>query len=47
MKKRIVIGFDGRLMHLLYKLMPKTAPAIMRKVFKISKLEMFSDLFSE
>lgn len=46
-KKRIVIGFDGRLMHFLYKIMPRTAPAIMRKVFKISKLEMFSDLFTE
>ena len=46
-KKRIVIGFDGRLMHFLYKIMPRTAPAVMRKVFKISKLEMFSDLFTE
>lgn len=46
-KKRIVIGFDGRLMHFLYLIMPKTAPTIMRKIFKISKLEMFSDVFTD
>ena len=46
-KKRIVMGFDGRFMTFMYKLMPKTTPSLIRKIFKISKLEMFNDLFND
>ena len=44
-KKRIVIGLDGRSMHILYRLMPRLGPTIITKVLKLSKLEMFENIF--
>ena len=44
-KKRIVLGLDGTSMHILYKLMPKRGPSIIRGVLKASKLEMFENIF--
>ena len=46
-RKRIVLGFDGKSMHYLYRLMPKTAPSLIRGVLKASKLEMFDDIFDQ
>lgn len=44
-RKRIVLGLDGRFMNFFYKLFPKTTPSFLRKVLKISHLEMFKDTF--
>lgn len=42
-KKRIIIGFDARFMNFMYKLMPKTAPKIIRWVFKKSNFKLFEN----
>lgn len=44
-KKRIVFGYQARFMSLFSRLFPKLAPSIITSVFKISKLELFEDLF--
>lgn len=44
-RKRIVLGFDGKSMHFLYRMMPQKGPSIIRSVLKLSKLEMFEDIF--
>ena len=44
-KKRLVTGFDGHSLGFLGRLFPKATPSIIRKVFKISKNDIFSDLF--
>ncbi|MBO7345474.1 MAG: SDR family NAD(P)-dependent oxidoreductase [Clostridia bacterium] len=44
-KKRIVFGFQGRIISLMSRLFPKTAPTIIAKVLKTSKLDMFDKAF--
>lgn len=44
-KKRIVLGFDGRLMSVFGRLFPIITPSIIRSVLKVSKLELFEDVF--
>ncbi len=44
-KKRIVFGFQGRTISLLSRLFPKSAPTIIAKVLKSSKLDMFDQAF--
>ncbi len=44
-KKRIVTGLDGKSMHLLYRMFPKKGPALIRWVLKITRLEMFTNIF--
>ncbi len=44
-KKRIVFGFQGRTISLMSRLFPKTAPTIIAKVLKASKLDMFEQAF--
>ena len=44
-KKRIVFGFQGRTISLLSRLFPKSAPTIIAKVLKASKLDMFDQAF--
>ena len=46
-RKRIVIGFDGHYISVSSRLMPKGAPSLVRKTLKISKLEMFKELFED
>ena len=43
-KKRIVTGFDAKLMNFLYKFFPKIAPKIITKFLKNSKYQMFEDI---
>lgn len=44
-KKRIVTGLDGKSMHLLYRMFPKKGPALIRWVLKVTRLEMFKNIF--
>lgn len=44
-KKRLVTGFDGHSLSFLGRLFPKATPSLIRKVFKISKNDIFSELF--
>lgn len=46
-KKRIVMGFDGKSMSFFGRLFPKFTPSLVRKVLKISKLELFNEVFTE
>lgn len=46
-KKRTVLGFDGRYMGSSSRFFPKATPSIIRKVLKISKLELFRDVFED
>ncbi len=43
-KKRIVLGFDGHLMSLMYRLSPRLAPRFFTKIIKNASLEMFKDI---
>lgn len=44
-KKRIVMGVDGHSMSGFSRIFPKLTPAIITKVLKASKLELFDDCF--
>lgn len=44
-KKRMIFGFDAKLMNFFYKLMPKTTTKIIRKILKKSKMKLFEDIF--
>lgn len=44
-KKRTVIGFDGRSMNFFGRLFPKATPSIITKVLKMSKMELFKEVF--
>ena len=46
-RKRIVIGFDGHYISISSRLMPKVAPSLVRNTLKISKLELFKELFED
>jgi short-subunit dehydrogenase len=46
-KKSIVMGFDGRSMSIFGRLFPKFTPSLVRKVLKISGLELFKDVFCD
>ncbi|MCQ2387245.1 MAG: SDR family NAD(P)-dependent oxidoreductase [Clostridia bacterium] len=46
-KRRIVLGFDGKLMTFFYRLFPRLTPKIIRSVLKKSKLELFNNVFNE
>jgi len=46
-KKRTVMGFDGGYMALSGRLFPRTTPSLMRAVLKVSKLELFKDVFDD
>ena len=43
-KKRTVIGFDGHLMSVTYRLFPNFAPKVFSKFTKGSKMELFKDI---
>ncbi|MBO5714028.1 MAG: hypothetical protein J6R83_01215, partial [Clostridia bacterium] len=43
-KTRMVMGFDGRSMSLFGRLFPKFTPSLVRKVLKVSKLDIFDDI---
>lgn len=44
-KKRIAFGYQARAMSLMTRLFPKSAPSIIRSVFKLSKMDLFEQLF--
>ena len=44
-KKHIAMGLDGRSMSFFSRVFPRLTPTIIRKVLKISKLDLFSDVF--
>lgn len=44
-KRRMIFGFDAKLMNFFYKLMPKTTTKIIRKILKKSKMKLFEDIF--
>ncbi len=46
-KKSIVMGFDGRSMSIFGRLFPNFTPSLVRKVLKVSGLELFKDVFCE
>ncbi|MBQ8145653.1 MAG: SDR family oxidoreductase [Clostridia bacterium] len=43
-KKRIVLGSDGHLMSLMYRLFPRLAPSFFTKTVRKAKLEMFKEV---
>ena len=43
-KTRMVMGFDGRSMSMFGRLFPKFTPSLVRKVLRISKLDIFDDI---
>ena len=45
-KKRIIFGFQGRTISFISRFFPKSAPTIIAKVLKASKLDMFDDAFN-
>ncbi len=45
-KKRIVFGYQARSMSLLGRLFPKSAPSLITNAFKLSKFELFDDIFN-
>jgi len=44
-KKRIIVGFDAKLMDSLYRHFPRTASHTCSSVMKKSKIKLFSDVF--
>lgn len=44
-KKRIIFGYQARFLSLFGRLFPKFTPSLIRKVFKISKVELFDQIF--
>lgn len=44
-RKRIIFGYQARFMSLFGRLFPKFTPSLIRKVFKISKVELFDQIF--
>ncbi len=44
-KRRMIFGFDAKLMNFFYKLMPETTTKIIRKILKKSKMKLFEDIF--
>ena len=44
-KKRTVMGFDGHSMSFFSRLFPKFTPKLIRKVLKMSKLDLFEEVF--
>lgn len=46
-RRRAVVGFDAKLMNLLYKLFPRSAGRICGFVLKKAKVKLFSDVFNE
>ncbi len=44
-KKRMVMGFDGRYLSFCGRLFPKSTPAVVSKVLKLSGLELFDEVF--
>lgn len=45
-KKRIVFGYQARTLSFLSRLFPCLGPKLVAKVFKVSKLEIFNDVFN-
>ena len=44
-RKRIIFGYQARFLSLFGRLFPKFTPSLIRKVFKISKDELFDQIF--
>ena len=44
-KKRIIIGFDAKMMNFFYKLFPNLTANAIRRVLKKSNLQLFEDVF--
>ena len=43
-KTRMIMGFDGRSMALFGRLFPKFTPSLVRKVLRVSKLDIFENI---
>ena len=46
-RKRIIFGFQARTISILSRTFPKLAPSIIAKVLKLSKLDMFDQVFEK
>ena len=44
-KKRIIFGYQARFMSFFGRLFPKMTPTLISKVFKISKMELFDEVY--
>lgn len=46
-KKRMILGIDGHAMSGFSRLFPKLTPSAIRKVLKVTKMEIFKDIFED
>lgn len=46
-KKRIIFGYQARFMSLFGRLFPKMTPTLISKVFKVSKISLFDDVYDK
>ena len=44
-KRRMIFGFDARILNFFYKLMPKTTTLLVAVVLKKSKMKLFDEIF--
>ena len=44
-KKRIIFGYQARFMSFFGRLFPKLTPSLISKVFKLSKMDLFDEVF--
>lgn len=44
-KRRMIFGFDAKILNFFYKLMPKTTTRLVAVVLKKSKMKLFADVF--
>ena len=44
-KRRMIFGFDARILNFFYRLMPKTTTRLVAVVLKKSKMKLFDDVF--
>ncbi|MDD7165352.1 MAG: SDR family NAD(P)-dependent oxidoreductase [Clostridia bacterium] len=44
-KRRMIFGFDAKILNFFYKLMPKTTTRLVAVVLKKSKMKLFDDVF--
>jgi len=46
-KRRMIFGLDAKAMDKLYRLMPRAAAKLFAKIMKVSKQDLFKDIFSD
>lgn len=44
-KRRMILGFDAKILNFFYRLMPKTTTRLVAVVLKKSKMKLFADIF--